>query len=116
MGNREAGYEVRDEEEPEEERRIGERPARDPRLVRDVDARETGRCEQADDDEVEELAVPVREPLDQRTSPQTSSTAATASSASITSTRRTRAAGLIGSRRVMASASGEPGSTNTCST
>src|SRR4029077_16638398 len=98
----EACDEVRREEQREEERRVAERSARDARLVCDVDAREPGSGQQAHDDEVQELTVPVREAFAQRTSPQTSSTAAIASRPSIVSTSRTRAAGLIGSRRVIA--------------
>src|SRR5581483_5987887 len=114
VGNGEPRNEVRREIEREEVRRVRERRARHVGLQRDVDRRESGRGDEADDDEIEELAVAARER--QRRSPQTSRTAAIASKSSIISTRRTRAAGLIGSRRATATASGEPGSTNTCST
>jgi hypothetical protein len=46
---------VRSDEQREEERRVRERSGGDDLLAGDVDARETGRSEEADDEQVEEL-------------------------------------------------------------
>jgi hypothetical protein len=59
VGDGQARDEVRGQVEREEEPRVRQRSRRDDVLTRDVDAGEAERGEDADDDEVGELAVPV---------------------------------------------------------
>ncbi len=85
----EPGDDVRREVEREEEDRVRERRSGDMRLPRDVDARESDRSDDPDDDEIGELAIPVAQ--GQRISPQTSSDTSTATAKSTKRTRRARA-------------------------
>ena len=54
----EPGDDVRDQVQAEEDQRVRDRPGRDHRLPRDVDAREAEAGDDADRDQVDELAVP----------------------------------------------------------
>jgi hypothetical protein len=52
---------VRGDEEGDEESRVRERRRRDDVLSGDVDARKPGGRQEANEDEIDELAVPVRQ-------------------------------------------------------
>ena len=83
--HRHARDDVRGEVEREEEQRVAERAPADDRLPRDVDGCEADARQDADDAEVEELAVAVG----QRASPQPTSTTIRATRIAITSSAST---------------------------
>jgi hypothetical protein len=60
---------MRCHEDSEEESGVRERPGRDDVLAGDVDGREPGRGQQADEEEVDELAVPECQCLSWRSGP-----------------------------------------------